>query len=224
MQPGLLGRIDQQTLRDGVYAALHRAFTRGAFAPGDVLNLRTLAAETGTSLTPVREAVRRLVAEGALVDTPSRTLMVPRLEPRRVRDLKRARIALEPLVTEQAIAAMDAETEEALAAILAEPRAPDAEVAAPDLWQNYRFHFTLYRASGSPVLLPLLDSLWLQYGPCLNVITKRADPAIGRGNEYHHAILEAVRTRDADAARRAVVADIERSFGFLRPALGDGTA
>ena len=59
--------IDQSSLRESAYKALRDTFTRGEFAPGDVLSLRRLADQLGTSITPVREAVRRLVAEGALI-------------------------------------------------------------------------------------------------------------------------------------------------------------
>src|SRR6056297_1231234 len=90
-----LARIDQSKLRETVYDALKGAFTRGEFAPGDVVSLRDLAGQLGCSMTPVREAVRRLVAEGALIDTPSRTLMVPPFDARRIHDLKAARLALE---------------------------------------------------------------------------------------------------------------------------------
>lgn len=48
----VLDRIDQSKLRESVYAALHAAFTRGAYAPADVLSLRSLAEQLGTSMTP----------------------------------------------------------------------------------------------------------------------------------------------------------------------------
>ncbi len=90
-----IAKIDQSKLRENVYYALRDAFTRGEFAPGDIVSLRALADQLGTSMTPVREAVRRLVAEGALIDTPSRTLMVPPFDSARMEDLKKARLALE---------------------------------------------------------------------------------------------------------------------------------
>ena len=90
----VIARIDPVKLRENAYFALRDAFTRGAFAPGDVVSLRVLAEQLGVSMTPVREAVRRLVAEGALVDTPSRTLMVPAFDARRAADLMAARLAL----------------------------------------------------------------------------------------------------------------------------------
>ena len=112
-----IAKIDQLKLRENVYFALHDAFTRGEFAPGDTVNLRGLADQLGTSMTPVREAVRRLVAEGALIDTPSRTLMVPPFDATRMEDLKRARLALETLVLDQAIDRLDDRTLDKLAAV-----------------------------------------------------------------------------------------------------------
>lgn len=217
----MLGRIDQSKLRESVYAALHKAFTRGAYAPADVLSLRSLAEQLGTSITPVREAVRRLVAEGALIDTPSRTLQVPAFDTERLTDLMRARIALEPMLTELAVERMTRGTEEALATILEEAPALDDQ---PDLEQNYRFHFTLYKESRSPVILPVVEGLWLQYGPYLKLMIANAGPAIGRGNDIHAEILDAVRRRDAGAAAAAVTRDIQRSFALVERGRASKTA
>jgi DNA-binding GntR family transcriptional regulator len=213
MQGPVVSRLDPVTLRENAYCALRDAFTRGAFAPGDTISLRQLAGQLGVSMTPVREAVRRLVAEGALVDTPSRTLMVPAFDARRADDLKASRLALEHLVLDQAMDRIDAEGIDRLAAIL--ERAGDGPAAMPDLVANHEFHFTLYRFSGSEVLLRLIESLWLQYGAYLNLIINR--PQAGRIAEHahHHEILAALRAGDRAAARRALEADITRSFRFL---------
>jgi len=211
MPDAMLERIDQTKLRESVYDALRAAFTRGAFAPGDVLSLRVLADQLGTSMTPVREAVRRLVAEGALIDTPSRKLQVPPFDRARLEDLMRARLALEPMLTELAVDQRPLGLADTLAAILAES---DAETA-PELEQNHRFHFTLYAASRSPVVLPLVEGLWLQYGPYLKLMIAQAGPAIGRGNDIHDRIVAAVRAGDVAGAAEAVRQDIRRSFGLV---------
>lgn len=208
----MLERIDQTKLRESVYTALTEAFTRGTFAPGDILSLRTLADQLGTSMTPVREAVRRLVAEGALIDTPNRKLQVPPFDEARLTDLMRARIALEPMLAKIAAERMDKATLDTLEAILAEPE-PNHE--QPDLAQNYRFHFTLYNHSQSPVILPIVESLWLQYGPYLSLMIERAGPSIGRGNDIHEDIIEAVRNGNGDETAIAVERDIRRSFGLI---------
>lgn len=207
--------LDQSNLRDSAYRALHDAFTRGDFAPGDVVSLRTLADQLGTSMTPVREAVRRLVAEGALIDTRSRTLLVPPFDARRMADLKSARIAMETLVLHQAMDRMDDATRQELRAMLETPTTPAP--AGPDLVQNYNFHFRLYRQSRSDVLLPIVEALWVQYGAYLNLIRQQDAAQDIPEHEHHLAILNALETGDRDAATAALIADIERSFHLLTP-------
>jgi DNA-binding GntR family transcriptional regulator len=208
-----IARIDQSKLRENAYFALRDAFTRGEFAPGDIVSLRVLADQLGTSMTPVREAVRRLVAEGALVDTPSRTLMVPPFDGRRMEDLKAARLALEALVLDQAMARMTDACLDEMEAILAADPATGA--ATPDLQQNYDFHFALYRQSGSEVLLPLVEALWLQYGAYLNLIIHHRDATRIDQHKHHHEIIAALRRGDGAAAHRALAADVERSFQVI---------
>ncbi|MDW3222007.1 MAG: GntR family transcriptional regulator [Paracoccaceae bacterium] len=212
-----LAPIDQSKLRETVYDALKQAFTRGAFAPGDVMSLRDLAQQLTVSMTPVREAVRRLVAEGALIDTPSRTLMVPAFDERRMHDLKSARLALELLALEQSMAHMDDETILALEACLT------SAGNTPDLDANYRFHFTLYQCGGSEILLPMIEALWMQYGAYLNLIMRQETIETIEQHTYHFEILSALKSGDQTSARDALTRDIERSFGLLQPEINKGS-
>lgn len=210
-----LARIDQTKLRETVYDALKQAFTRGEFAPGDVVSLRDMAEQLGTSMTPVREAVRRLVAEGALIDTPSRTLMVPPFDADRMRDLKGARIALECLALETA---MDRASDADIAGLDAILAAASRAAEGPDLERNYAFHFALYELSESEVLMPLIEGLWMQYGAYLNLIIRERDALELEEHRHHREIVAALKSRNRDASRAALVADIERSFNVLAPA------
>lgn len=208
-----LAPIDQMKMRETVYGALKAAFTRGDFAPGDVLSLRDLAEQLGCSMTPVREAVRRLVAEGALIDTPSRTLMVPAYDKRRMAELKSARLALERLLMDQVMERITAPDIAALETIL-DASQPDS---GPNLEINYDFHFTLYRVSGSQILLPLIEGLWMQYGAYLNLIIKEQSAAQLDEHCHHREIIAALKAGDRDAAQAALIADIDRSFRVLSP-------
>ncbi|MEP3279432.1 MAG: GntR family transcriptional regulator [Stappiaceae bacterium] len=212
-----IAKINQSKLRENVYFALRDAFTRGEFAPGDSVSLRGLADQLGTSMTPVREAVRRLVAEGALIDTPSRTLMVPAFDARRMEDLKKARLALEALVLDQTMDRISEETITALETILSSPGSTGQK---PDLQKNYEFHFTLYRSSDSDVLLPLIEALWLQYGAYLNLVIHHENVMEIEEHAFHLKIIEALRSNDRAAAHAALAKDIERSFQVIA---GDNT-
>jgi len=205
----------QINLREIVYLQLKEAFMIGAFAPGDPLNLRELADRFETSMTPVREAVRRLVAEGALVDAPGRALRVPPLERSRLTDLKRARIALETMVTELAVERITPADIAALETILQGAESAEMPSADEELKCNRHFHFTLYRISDSPTLVTLIESLWLQYGPFLNLLHTTIDRNIDGSHRDHHRIVDAARARDPAGAKEALVTDISRSFEIL---------
>jgi len=206
-------KIDQSKLREEVYSALCSAFTRGEFPPGAVLNLRGLAEQLGTSMTPVREAVRRLVAEGALIDTPSRTLEVPPFDIERMLDLKRARVGMETMVLGIAMENMDTKTIDLLEKIIAKPSGTSD--TGPDLQANHDFHFTLYRKSNSAVMLPLIEALWLQYGAYLHLIIRHENALRVDEHEFHKDIIRALRRNDPDAAKAALKTDIESSFNYL---------
>lgn len=202
-------------LRELVYDQLRDAFMSGYFAPGDYLNLRDLAQRFQTSITPVREAVRRLVAEGALVDAPARALRVPPLRRSRLVDLKRARLGVESMVTELAVTNATEQDLDVLEAILDSAAAKRPKRPIDELNANRQFHFTLYRLGNSPTLLRFVESLWLQYGPFLNLIHYTIDTDIRGSHTDHRRIVAAARTRDVEATRRALVADISRSFDIL---------
>lgn len=202
-------------LREIVYQQLRDAFMAGAFAPGDTLNLRDLADRFQTSMTPVREAVRRLVAEGALNDAPGRALRVPPIDLDRLVDIKRARLALETLVTELAVPRMTQADIDELDSMLCEAEGRGATSAADDLRFNRAFHFGLYRHSGSPTFLSLIEILWLQYGPVLNLVLNKADPSARGSHADHRRILEAVRARDVAAAMAALTDDVSQPFDLL---------
>ncbi len=210
-----LGPARPVNLRELVYDQLKDAFMGGYFAPGDYLNLRELAKQFETSITPVREAVRRLVAEGALIDAPARALRVPPLRRSRLVDLKQARLGIEGMVTELAVARATPQDIGELEAILDAAVAGEPNTPADELKSNRLFHFSLYRISRSPTLLRFVESLWMQYGPFLHLIHHTIDPNIRGSNKDHLRIVAAARKGNAVAAREALVTDVSRSFDIL---------
>ena len=90
-----LKRIEREPLWDLAHAQLRDALLAGKFEPGTVLTLRALAESFGTSITPVRDAVTRLVAQGVLQQGPRNSAIVPNLTRKELADLTVVRCALE---------------------------------------------------------------------------------------------------------------------------------
>lgn len=207
--------VDSGTLGQRVYRGLRDFLMAGQLQPGQKLTLRELAAALNVSPMPVREAVRRLSAEGALEMLPNRRIRVPVVTKARFRELLRIRIAVEGLAVEEAarrIRMDDVDRMEELNRLFAaEMQRRQADGAK--LWRiNKDIHFLLYEAAGMPMLLPVIEGLWLQIGPVLHLSLRMRANANARGKNpapnWHKRMILGLRKRDAAAARRGLVGDM----------------
>jgi DNA-binding GntR family transcriptional regulator len=218
MRRGLAGQIgvvpiNRETVQERVHRQLRDLLMSGRFQPGQPLVIQDVAKAFGTSAQPVREAIRQLVAEKALEASPNRSVCVPVLDRERMEDLRRARLAIEGLALELAAERITDDDIEALAALVEdEVRADDESRPDVSVAQNQAFHFGLYRLSGSTVLPPIIESLWLQVGPYIRRAAEYFDAREGRGAEFHLVAIEALKRRDVAALRAAIESDINRSF------------
>jgi DNA-binding GntR family transcriptional regulator len=114
-----LKRIEREPLWDLAHAQLRDALLAGRFAPGTVLTLRALAESFGTSITPVRDAVTRLVAQGVLQQGPRNAAIVPHLTASELADLTVVRCALEGQAAREAATRRNAAGLERLKSLLA---------------------------------------------------------------------------------------------------------
>lgn len=211
-----LVRIARETVQERVYRALRDQLMRGGFEPGQKLKLAHLAEAFGTSSMPVREALNRLAVERALEALPSRTVRVPALSKAALQDLRETRLAIEGLAIARAAMRMTPACLGELDRLIRAQSATDADHASEgSALQNQAFHFAIYRQSGSAVLLPIIESLWLQFGPYLRAASERFDGGEGRGTNFHVEILAALARGDGAAARGALEADIGRSFDLV---------
>jgi DNA-binding GntR family transcriptional regulator len=207
--------VDSGTLGQRVYRGLRDFLMAGQLQPGQKLTLRELAAALNVSPMPVREAVRRLSAEGALEMLPNRRIRVPVVTKARFRELLRIRIAVEGLAVEEAtrhIRMDDVDRMEALnREFAAEMQRRQAD--GVKLFRiNKDIHFLLYEAAGMPMLLPVIEGLWLQIGPVLHLSLRMRANANARGKNpapnWHKRMILGLRKRDAAAARRGLVGDM----------------
>ena len=211
-----LAPIERETVLERVYCVLRDRLMRGGFEPGQKLKIADLARALGTSAMPVREALNRLAAERAIEAMPNRSVRVPSLSKQSLRDLMDARFAIEGLAVARAAANMDESTLATLRQQITAQSATDAEhISEASAEQNRAFHFTVYRRSGSVVLLPIIESLWLQFGPYLRVASERFDGREGRGTNFHVEMVDALARGDGRAARKALEADIGRAFELV---------
>ncbi len=206
-------------LHDQAYAALREALLEGRIPPGQPVTVASLAERLNTGTMPMREAVRRLSAEGGLAASATRRLSVPAMHRERFEQLIRARRLLEPEAAADALAHLDAAAVTALDRI---DQALSAAIRAHDVAAymrlNYRFHFGIYRAAPGSVLCPLIESLWLQFGPYMHWLFHQAPAQLAA--DRHQAALAAIRARDAEALRSAIAADIDDALATLRAAQG----
>jgi DNA-binding GntR family transcriptional regulator len=207
--------VDVTTVQERVYRELRGALQQGRLVSGQSMTVRALARAVGTSEMPVREALRRLIAEGALVQAPNRSFQVIPMTPDRLVELTRVRVALEGMAARLATANADDQLVETLTRLNAEMREAIEPTRADDVLRtNQEFHFTIYRAAKSPQLLELIDMLWLRSGPYLaDLLRGRADAReiFRRGTVAHGRLIRAMARQDADGVARALTLDMERT-------------
>lgn len=209
------------TVADSVYQNLRQALILGRFDPGQVLTIGALADSFHTSHMPVREALRRLGAEGAVEIRSNGSAYVPEVTLDTLEDISRARLALEGLATELAAERI---TEADLRALEELEARHAATARLRDVYEmlerNRDFHFAIYTTANSPVLMNLIESLWLRYGPFMRLLSQRIAPEMESGThepfqQGHRDIVEAIRARDGTRARNAICRDIEGTKKLL---------
>lgn len=200
--------VRRDTLADQAYANLRRALMSGRLSPGEKLTVRGIASALSVSLTPAREAIGRLVSERALDVGANRTVTVPVVDAEEYKDLLDIRLMLEGRAAEEAaphfgrreVARLEDVHQRMVAAI-------DADESKLALSLNEEFHFLIYRASNRPMLVSMIEGLWLRVGPLMNLLTPRYQRSY-QGAKNHSSAIEAARTGDAAGLRRAIEKDL----------------
>ena len=204
----------ERTLHEQVYQTVRRALIVGRIAPGKGLSLRGLAEALGVGVMPARDAIRRLSAEQALEVRPNRRVYVPTVTSAQFDELMRARLLIEPECAARALPAVDAAR---LDRIVAHDEAVNRAFSDGDaeayMAANHAFHFEIYRAAPSDVLVPLLEGLWVRFGPFMRTVYGIVGTA--EIEDKHALAVAAIRRRDPQALKAAIEADIRDGMTFL---------
>lgn len=197
-----------------LYRSLRQQVMHGELAPGQALTLRGLGRQFGVSMTPAREAVRRLVAEGALTLSSSGRVTTPELTPERIEELAAIRAMLEPEMAARALPRAHFALIERLSAINAlNAEAALKQDAVTYLRTNLEFHRTLYLRAQTPAMLALCETVWLQLGPTMRALyarLQRKEPP-----QHHRMILAALKAGDEPGLRLAVRTDVTQGLRHL---------
>ena len=199
--------VGRDTVQERVYRQIREMILNGEIEPGQTITLQSLSDAFHVSAMPVREALRRLMAEQALTVVFGRSVGVPVLTRDRLRDLCRVRCEVEPLAAAWAASRITPVGLGRLAELL--DRMQEAAVQKDGrlfVPANYEFHFLIYRAAASPALLSIIESLWLQIGPYFHAL--RASDNWREANVAHQALLSALRRQNAEEAVGALRRDI----------------
>lgn len=190
-----------------IYAQLRNEIIGGQWHPAAKLSIRQQAQRFRVSVTPVREALLQLTSEKALVLEP-RSFRVPILSRAAFIEVRKARVALEDLLTREAVVQPDAAFADQLAAMHQELiEAKQTGRYGLVMQRNRDFHFSLYAKASMPQVVSIVEGLWAQTGPYQHSLYSR-EPPLPADTHDHLRVIEAVRRGDADQAARAVVDDI----------------
>jgi DNA-binding GntR family transcriptional regulator len=213
----ILPRIDRNryaTLQEWVYQELRQSIMTGRFVPGRNITLRSIAHTLKVSPMPVRDAFGRLITERALDSLSNGRIAVPRMSLSKFQELCETRIALETLAAQRALPHVG---ENRLSLLRQIDSTIDAALAEGDvetlLVRNYEFHFTLYRSAPSQLLIPMIETLWLQLGPFMRLVLGRI--GVSYLTDRHVEAMDAIERRDPVALRNAIESDIRDGIGSV---------
>lgn len=205
---------------DLVLHEIRRSIVTGALAPGERVVVQTLTDQLGVSHVPVREALRKLEAQGLVTLSRSRSAVVTSLDPVDLRSIYRMRRWIEPELA--ALSAADhsavdlARMEDQLTKIFSGPM-------SEDLWDHHReFHRLLVTPAAGASELRVLNQLWdaserytrLAFDP-----VDAPESQLQHSNERHQALLDAARSRDVEAIRNELHRHLEENENIARQRL-----
>src|SRR5215469_5861957 len=190
--------IDLPSIADVVYRRLRADISHGIYRPGPI-RIRPIAQRFGVSATPVREALRRLEAEG-LVTLRKNQIVINALSEAELRQIFAIRAELETFAL-RCGAPTIANDDELLGALEDLLDAMDRYETDPENWRptNQQFHMTLYRAAENPRLESIIDSLMVAIEPYMRLYASTA-PSFRAGQAQHRLIVGHLRAGRVDAA------------------------
>jgi DNA-binding GntR family transcriptional regulator len=207
--------MDYRTKEEQVADYLRERIISGVYPRGSRLKQAEIAEQLKLSITPVREALKLLEAEGYISGDSYRGARVVPFDASASAEILQLRMMLESQLVRGAaekVTSQDITEVKALADEFAAAFAGGDRAAARGI--NYRFHRRLYDIAQMPQTLHFVQILWARYPfDLINAVDSRGKDAV----KEHDEILRALTTGDASAAMLAMRKHIESGWSVLQP-------
>ena len=196
------------TKATAVYVETRARILKGTLAPGSAVNQEVLAADLGVSITPLREALRRLEMEGLIRLEAHRTMIITPLTSQELDEMYAIRTELDPFA-----AGLAAANASELQLELIQRLARQKTVMDPvrQLGRNREFHRAVYSSCGNGALISLLDQLWDRTDRYRLILVREELMDGPTSLQEHIHIADAIAVRRADLSAQLMRAHIQRS-------------
>lgn len=209
--------LKRGNLSETVYSEIREALMEGRYQPGERLRISQLAEELEVSITPVREAIFRLVSDRALEMKAATAVHVPEMTPDQLKDIQTIRSLLEGEAAAQAAQKATPEQVAKLEKIQKDFQKAVDEGALQSAFQNRRFHFEVISIANAPLLYATVENMWVLMGPLLRIYHEETPKRQSTSEKHDHfEVIEGIRNRDSERAKRALQQDISLGLNLAK--------
>lgn len=201
--------LSDTSLRQVAYERIKRRILTGELTAGAPLSEKDLVSILGISRTPIREAIGRLEQENFLEVFPKRGIFVSRLSYEDIRNIYVIRLQLEPFAVRLAVPNISEEELHLQRSIWTLPGEPGN--ADDHIHNDRNLHHAIFQATHNKYLVQVLDRLYDQATRIRYLSLNRAKSRQDDIHREHVRVIDALLTRDADAAERAMQDHLEHA-------------
>lgn len=215
--PGL-EKLQHISLTTQVEKGLKDRLSIGALPPGARLITKNIAEESGISITPVREALLRLVSSRALTIAPAQAFMVPTINMTCFNEIIHIRCELESMAVAATAGQMTPERMEILQSLLeAYQQTFDNGTIEERLLANRAFRFRIYQFANMPTLTELIEQLWVRMGPSLHYLYEMSvNEPFQHNVELYQKLLDVIRAGNKDDSRDCLLEIIHKNVAIIK--------
>jgi DNA-binding GntR family transcriptional regulator len=212
-----MGPMKRTTSQEAVADNLRRSIIEGRLAPGDKMNYAELAGSMGVSMTPVREAMKVLNAQGLVTIRSYRTACVSTLTVEEIQQIYELRKILEGIAARQAVQRISPQQVSQLRQIVSDidevirrliASKEDSDTVASNLLKlldlHDKFHLLINEMSGNNYLCRIIDFLRGHLGPYFASIAISISGRLELAQAEHYGILKAFEKGDPEQAERLI--------------------